>query len=165
VGDSVTALDPTSGKPSTQAVQHVWINHDSDLIDLTLQRQVASEASKGQDAVTHRPHDETVHTNAKHPFLTKERGWVTVGQLTVGMHVVREDGTLAVVVGEETVPGAADMWNLTVSNLQTYAVGKVSSSSTIVGAKLSMAVPNSAKRFRKRDCWPMTGTAIMTQLS
>jgi RHS repeat-associated protein len=123
VGDQVTAYDPATGKPSTQAVQHVWINHDDDLVDLTLQTQVATQASSGQDAVTYHPQDENIHTNARHPFLTKERGWVTVKQLTLGMHVLREDGTTALVVGKQVVPGAADMWNLTVGNLHTYAVG------------------------------------------
>jgi RHS repeat-associated protein len=147
VGDQVTAYDPASGKTSTQTVQHVWINHDTDLIDLTLhtdtpahptqdlrktravlageplgrappqQQQQTSSTSQSQGR------DEVVHTNAKHPWLTAERGWVTAGQLTMGMHVVREDGTTAVVARKRVVPGAAAMWNLTVSTFHTFAVG------------------------------------------
>jgi hypothetical protein len=37
VGDQVQAYDPQTGQVSDQTVQHVWINHDTDLLDVTLQ--------------------------------------------------------------------------------------------------------------------------------
>jgi RHS repeat-associated protein len=147
VGDPVTAYDPTTKQTSTQTVQHVWINHDTDLIDLTLhtdQMRPTQEAPKPQQRVdgerqSRAPpqgavatatlstprlgQNEVVHTTAKHPFLTAERGWVPAGQLTMGLHVVREDGSTAVVLRERVVPGAAAMYNLTVSHVHTYAVG------------------------------------------
>jgi RHS repeat-associated protein len=143
VGDQVTAYDPASGKTSTQTVQYVWINHDTDLIDLTLHTDAPkaaqdlrkarmlldgdplSRAPPQQSTTSSTQHalDEVVHTTAKHPFLTAERGWVPAGQLTTGLHVIREDGSTAVVVREHVVPGAAAMWNLTVSQIHTYAVG------------------------------------------
>jgi Pretoxin HINT domain len=145
VGDTVTAYDPATGKTSTQTVQHVWINHDTDLIDLTLHTDAptapqdlrAARAVLAGEPLSRAPppqgkatsqaqshgQDEVVHTTAKHPFLTVERGWVPAGQLTTGMHVVREDGSTATVVREHVVPGAASMWNLTVSQIHTYAVG------------------------------------------
>ncbi len=43
--------------------------------------------------------------------------------VTVGEPVVREDGSPATVVALHVVPGAADYYNLTVSQLHTYAVG------------------------------------------
>jgi hypothetical protein len=36
VGDQVQAFDPATNKQSTQTVQHVFINHDTDLLDVTL---------------------------------------------------------------------------------------------------------------------------------
>jgi len=57
VGDHVLAYDPQTGKASAQTVEHVWINHDTDLIDLTLRMvsdspsHASAEASgKQQDA-------------------------------------------------------------------------------------------------------------------
>lgn len=52
-----------------------------------------------------------------------DRGWVTTGALRNGEPVVRADGTTATVVGLRVVPGAANMWDLTVSNVHTFAVG------------------------------------------
>jgi hypothetical protein len=67
--------------------------------------------------------DETIHTTASHPWLSADHGWVRAGQLALGEPVMRADGTTAVVVGLRVVPGAADMWDLTVSNVHTFAVG------------------------------------------
>src|SRR5579884_1542773 len=101
VGDKVTAYDPSSGKTSTQTVQHVFINHDNDLLDVTLasadtngqQSEATETTSKQQQAAVAShglrapptEHDgaratstttETVHTTQKHPCLTTDRGWV-----------------------------------------------------------------------------------------
>ncbi|MGZ3664540.1 MAG: polymorphic toxin-type HINT domain-containing protein [Ktedonobacterales bacterium] len=144
VGDHVTAYDPTTGKTSTQTVQHVWINHDTDLIDVTLRvadTQVAASDAKARRAAVAAhglrapptddaaeltaatTHDELIHTTAKHPWLTTDRGFVLAGTLHSGERVVREDGTPATVVAVVVRSGAADYYNLTVSVLHTYAVG------------------------------------------
>lgn len=44
VGDAVAAYDPATGKSSTQTVQQVFVNHDSDRVDVTL-RTTTSGAS------------------------------------------------------------------------------------------------------------------------
>src|SRR5437588_8862123 len=44
--------------------------------------------TKAQQSKAPTKTSETIHTNKKHPFLTVEKGFVTVGQLRVGMHVV-----------------------------------------------------------------------------
>jgi hypothetical protein len=147
VGDRVVAYDPKTGQTTAQTVQHVWIHHDTDLIDLTLRsdggpaarapvdlRKVraalvgdvygrAPPVVGGLTDAASRGRDEVVHTTAKHPFLTGGDSWVAAGDLAAGMRVVRADGTPAVVVGMRAVPGAAAMWNLTVSQVHTYAVG------------------------------------------
>jgi hypothetical protein len=152
VGDEVTAYDPASGQTSTQTVQHVWINHDSDLVDVTLATDASGQSQgtidPGSDKHQHAgviapdqrtppstdgaavegsapsPTTETVHTTANHPWLTADRGWVAAGDLTVGEQVVRADNSAARVVGVRVVPGAADYYNLTVSRLHTYTVGE-----------------------------------------
>lgn len=69
------------------------------------------------------PADETVHTTANHPWLTMDRGWVLAGDLRLGERVVRLDGTTATVTALAVRPGVTDYYNLTVSQLHTYAVG------------------------------------------
>ncbi len=73
VGEQVLAYNPKTQKMELQPVLHVWINHDNDLVDLTL------------TSTTHTPHStavtktsETIYTNKKHPFLTKEKGFLPV---------------------------------------------------------------------------------------
>ena len=57
VGDQVSTYNPQTGQTSPQPVLHVWINHDSDLVDVTLridtstsQPGAAASAAKVRDA-------------------------------------------------------------------------------------------------------------------
>ncbi len=135
--------DPETGQVSTQTVQHLWINYDNDLIDLTLHTSDALAASEetppqaaGQAQPPSRappqvstqtqagsPLEETVHTTAKHPLLTVEQGWMQAGQLQPGMHVLRAEGQVGVVEAVVVIPGAGTMYNLEVSNVHTFEVG------------------------------------------
>jgi len=97
---------------------HVWIHPDANLVDLTLTTK------------THAPHStvtttasETIHTNKKHPFFTEEQGFVLVGQLKLGMHVLRADGRYGVITGYKVVPGTKVMYNLEVAQDHTFTVG------------------------------------------
>src|SRR5260221_10609412 len=128
-----TAYDPGTGKSSTQAVQHVWLNHDTDLLDVTLHEDghgtQASSSDKTQQVATKAhgsqapPSDETIHTTQKHPWLTTDRGWVPAGELRVGEQVVELGGRTATIAALAVRPGAATYYNLTVSTLHTYGVG------------------------------------------
>jgi RHS repeat-associated protein len=55
VGDQVQAYDPPTGQGSTQTVQHVWINHDTDLLNVTLQVNEASTTQATQAQATSTP--------------------------------------------------------------------------------------------------------------
>jgi hypothetical protein len=66
---------------------------------------------------------EVIHTNQKHPFLTKEKGFLPVGQIKLGMHVRRADGTYGVVTGWKVVAGTQVMYNLEVAWDHTFTVG------------------------------------------
>ena len=138
VGDQVDAFDPVTGKASAQTVEATYINHDTDLLDVTLRVSssapiaTAANAATGttnastvtQQAVANSPtRDETVHTTASHPWLSADKGWVVAGQLRVGEPVRLLDGRTAMVVATVVVLGAADMWDLTVSNVHDFAVG------------------------------------------
>ena len=99
VGDKVTAYDSTTGKAQPETVQHVFINHDDNLLDVTIAdaKPVAATDAKNkqQDAATAAhgsqasPSQETLHTTTEHPFLTDDRGFVDAVKLIQRCH---EDG-------------------------------------------------------------------------
>ncbi|MEU5314946.1 polymorphic toxin-type HINT domain-containing protein [Streptomyces sp. NPDC021562] len=110
VGDKVQAADPKSGKhQGARTVQHVWINHDHDLLSLTIRTKSGNLS--------------TIHTTTNHPFWNETtHSWVSAGQL-------HHDDTLSTsgnghvsVVAIEATSGAANRWNLTVQQLHTYYV-------------------------------------------
>jgi len=132
VGDQVEAYDPTTGISKAEPIQHVFINHDTNLVDVTLandkpttpamqqkQQQTATAAHDSQAP----PSSETIHTTTEHPFLTNDRGFVDAVKLVSGEHVTKLDGSLGVVVAVQVVPGQATRYNLTVKDIHTYAVG------------------------------------------
>ena len=117
VGDKVWAYNPSTHKMELEPVQHVWLNHDHDLVDLTVATTVPGPHGKASQ------HDEVIHTNERHPFLTKEKGFVPVSQLGVGMHIRQADGSYGAVVKRMVVPGAKWMYNLEVAQDHTFTVG------------------------------------------
>ncbi len=98
-------------------MQHTWINHDTDLVDLTL------TTTSFQQGKAVRVASEVIHTNQKHPFLTKEKGFLPLGQITIGMHVLRADGQWGVVTGWKVVAGTQVMYNLEGARDHTFTVG------------------------------------------
>jgi len=70
----------------------------------------------------HAPPTETIHTTEKHPWLTT-KGWITAGELHLGDRVLRLDGSTGTIVALRVIPGEQDMYDLTVSNVHTFAVG------------------------------------------
>ncbi|MCF3129503.1 polymorphic toxin-type HINT domain-containing protein [Streptomyces olivochromogenes] len=109
-GDRVEAADQKTGKRAgARTVQHVWINHDHDLLDLTIR-------TKGG-------HTATIHTTANHPFWDDTtHTWVPAGELHHGDSLNTPTNQHAYVVATHLTPGTADRWNLTVQELHTYYV-------------------------------------------
>jgi hypothetical protein len=102
VGDEVLATNPQTGKTQAEPVTAVWVNHDSDLLDLTV------HTNSG---------DTVVDTTQHHLFYDlTTHSWVQAEQLHPGDQLYTADGSLATVVGSQFVRGAADMWDLTVAN-------------------------------------------------
>jgi RHS repeat-associated protein len=116
VGEKVWAYNPKTKKMEVQPILHVWINHDHDLVDLT----ITKTTKQGKEA---RPKSEIIHTNKKHPFLTVEKGFLPVGQIKLGMHVVEADGHVGMITGWKIVPGVMTMYNLEVAHDHTFVVG------------------------------------------
>lgn len=118
-----------------EPVQHVFINHDTNLLDVTLQDIPATKAStttihgtkQEQVAIAahgnQTPSTETLHTTTEHPFITNEHGFVAAMKLIPGEKVLKLYGNLGIVVKFEIVLGQAVRYNLTVKDLHTYAVG------------------------------------------
>ncbi|MDX1870586.1 polymorphic toxin-type HINT domain-containing protein [Mycolicibacterium sp. 120266] len=134
VGDRVWSTDPDTGQTSGQPVQAVLVNHDTDLLDLTITN----------------PADVTslVHTTAKHPFYspthTQTRpadsavtglanttgtatapgaGWVDAQDLHPGDQLATPFyDSVAHVANHTPVAGTADMWDLTITTTHTFYI-------------------------------------------
>ncbi len=52
-----------------------------------------------------------------------EHGFLPVGQIKLGMHLLRADGHVGVVTGWKVVPGTKTMYNLEVAQDHTFTVG------------------------------------------
>jgi hypothetical protein len=146
VGQQVSAYDPTTGKTKTETITRVFLNHDTDRLDVTLAYHTASHAA-GQTAsptsatghgrqapATTRDamateasaaQTEVIHTTASHPWLTTDRGWARAGTLHVGEAVQLLDGETATVVALQALPGMGAMWDLSLDATHTFAVGDV----------------------------------------
>ncbi|MEU9343738.1 polymorphic toxin-type HINT domain-containing protein [Streptomyces sp. NPDC048278] len=110
VGDKVQAADPKTGKQQgARTVQHVWINHDHDLLNLTIRTKTGNTA--------------TIHTTTNHPFWNNTtHGWVSAGQLHRGDALNTSANGHVSVLARQVTSGAASRWNLTVQQLHTYYV-------------------------------------------
>jgi len=110
VGDKVEAADPTTGKEvGARTVQHVWINHDTDLLDLTVS--------------TGHGHTAVIHTTSNHPFWDNTtHTWVAAGKLKPGDQLNSTGNQHPTVITTKPTPGAANRWNLTIQQLHTYYV-------------------------------------------
>ncbi|WP_370128157.1 polymorphic toxin-type HINT domain-containing protein [Streptacidiphilus sp. EB103A] len=109
-GDTVESADPGTGKDvGGRTVQHVWINHDNDLLDVTVN--------------TGNGHPSVIHTTANHPFWDDTtRTWTRADHLKAGDKLASTTGHHPTVLNVKTTPGAANRWNLTVAQLHTYYV-------------------------------------------
>ena len=67
-------------------------------------------------------HGETIETTPWHDFYTDE-GWEDAGDLQIGDLILSLDGNYYVVDSVETVPGEQVMYDLTVDDAHTFAVG------------------------------------------
>jgi RHS repeat-associated protein len=118
VGEEVLAYNPMTHKMEEEPILHVWINQDHDLVDLTLTTIVPGQHGKPSTKTS-----EVIHTNQKHPFFTEEKGFLPVGQITLGMHVLQADGSYGMVTGWRSVSGTSVMYNLEVAQDHTFTVG------------------------------------------
>lgn len=109
-GDKVAAADPQTGKrKGARTVTARIVHSDNDLVDVTIR------GADGESA--------TLHATANHPFWDDTaQSWVPASSLEPGHVLNTSTNQHAQVVGVETRPGRADMYNLTVEQLHTYYV-------------------------------------------
>ncbi len=86
VGDKVLAYNPTTGKSEAEPVQHVWRNHDHDLVDVQL---TTTDTTKTSDTTR----ADRSGTTAQPPTagktasqaMTRLHRWVRLGALAAGL--------------------------------------------------------------------------------
>ncbi|PEG58792.1 hypothetical protein CQY21_20805 [Mycolicibacterium boenickei] len=128
IGDLVWSTDPATGRSGPQTVQAVLVNHDTDLLDLTITN------TAGESAL--------VHTTERHPFYSPSRaqnpvrglsavttpsqangpGWTDAADLRSGDGLYTPNGDAAEVKSVTPVDGDAHMWDLTIENTHTFYV-------------------------------------------
>ncbi len=118
VGNEVLAYNPKTQKMEPEPILHVWIHADNDLIDITIATVSHSPSHKVQVS-----RGEVLHTTSEHPFLTLEKGFLPAGHLSIGMHILRADGGVGIIIGWKIVPGTMVMYNLEVAHDHTFTVG------------------------------------------
>jgi Pretoxin HINT domain len=169
VGEQVWAYNPTTKKMELKPILHVWISHDNDLVDLTLTHTI-------KQGKTTKSISEVIHTNKKHPFLTVEKGFLPVGQITLGLHIVEANGQTGIVSGWKVVPGVKTMYNLEVALDHTFVVGVgmwvVHNCEIGRGYNVETIAPKPVKASEATDMWeqflgegPYTDTHPRTGLS
>jgi RHS repeat-associated protein len=104
VGEKVLAYNEKTGETGSYAITAVLKHDDPVIVHLALD-------------------GEYIDTTPEHPFYTQERGWVAAGNLKVGEHIRRVDGSYGVVEKVEYEQRHQLMYNLTVDEAHTFFVG------------------------------------------
>jgi hypothetical protein len=105
VGDQVLAYNELDQATDSYTVTAVLAHDDPVIVHLTLD-------------------DEQLETTPDHPFFTAERGWIPAGDLTLGEHIQRLDGSWGAVTALEFEQRTQTMYNLTVAVAHTFYVGE-----------------------------------------
>ena len=107
-GDSVKATDTRTATTAAKRVTAVMVNHDSDLMDITVTGDVQTS---------------TIHSTENHDFWDETRNqWVAAKNLVVGDRLRTDTGASVTVAQTVVVPGSGDMWDLTVDGDHDFYV-------------------------------------------
>ncbi|MCE7989402.1 MAG: DUF3990 domain-containing protein [Caldilinea sp. CFX5] len=104
VGDQVLAWDEVTDATGYYTVTAVWGHEDPVTVQLVV-------------------NGETIDTTPEHPFLTVDGDWVAAGALQVGDKVRNAAGENGLVEAVEFAATSQVMYNMTVADAHTYAVG------------------------------------------
>jgi hypothetical protein len=118
VGDMVLATNTLTGQTQAEPVTALLVNDDSDLMDVSV------KTSSGTSIIKSTQH---------HLFWDLTTGaWTQAENLNAGTALQTPTGATATVVSTTVVPGAANMWDLTVDNDHDFYVAVSSESPTAV---------------------------------
>jgi hypothetical protein len=108
VGERVLALDPRTGKTEIEPVTRLWLNRDTDLLDLTV--RTGSKL-------------EVIHTTQRHLFyVPAEHAWIEAERLAPETRLETHGHVSVAVVSSRVLPGADEMWDLTIGVAHDFYV-------------------------------------------
>ncbi|QRY44892.1 hypothetical protein JVX93_31640 [Mycolicibacterium boenickei] len=170
VGDLVWSTDPVSGQSGPQTVQAVLVNHDTDLLDLTITNAAGASS--------------VINTTNAHPFYSPSRahntvsalaatttptqaygpGWTDAQDLRPGDALYTPNGAVAQVKSTTPVAGDADMWDLTIETTHTFYIsteaGPVLVHNCPVGPDLPVPAGTKPPKATGEDIAPKTKDEI-----
>uniref|UniRef100_UPI0004859709 polymorphic toxin-type HINT domain-containing protein n=1 Tax=Hamadaea tsunoensis TaxID=53368 RepID=UPI0004859709 len=150
IGDEVMATDPVTGKSSARPVTALYVNHDTDLADVTVK-----DAATGRTAV--------LRTTQHHPFWSRSaKAWVLAAALVPATMLQAAPTTAYAAAGESVVSvrswtGGAEMRDLTVDVDHTYYV--------VAGTTPILVHNNNAACVRPTFVADSRGTVVPTSAS
>lgn len=153
-GDQVWSTNPASGQSGPQTVQAVLVNHDTNLLDLTITNAAGASS--------------VINTTSGHPFYSPNRadstttalaasttpnqdygpGWTEAKDLRPGDALYTPNGAAAQVKSATPVAGDADMWDLTVETTHTFYITTPTASVLVHNCPVAgpdLPVPDAAK--------------------
>ncbi len=104
VGDKVAAFNPDAGAVGEHSITAVHLNADPAVAYVRIDGEI-------------------VETTPDHPFLT-DHGWVEAEDLEPGMQIRKLDGSYGTFEGWRIEYRPVEMWDLTVAEVHTFAVGE-----------------------------------------
>ena len=105
----ILASGTKTGESVAKPVQKIWIDHDTDLLDLTVTDDHGAER--------------VVHTTQHHPFWdVSTHTRVEAESLRVGEHLASSTAATVMVVAKTVVYGAAGMRDLTISDVHDFYI-------------------------------------------
>ncbi len=118
VGDAVEAFDTKTGKRRAERVTKVWINHDTDLLDLTFSVH---------------GHSYELDTTQHHPFWdARTHSWVEAENLKQGTILATNTRATSQVTRSKVMTTTALMWDLTVALDHDFYVSVRSASTAVL---------------------------------
>ncbi|MGO8686334.1 MAG: polymorphic toxin-type HINT domain-containing protein [Candidatus Dormibacteria bacterium] len=146
VGAQVLATNPQTGKTQPETVDAVMVNHDTDLMDVVV------NTAQGEG---------TIDSTAHHLFwdLTT-RKWTETDQLRAGDRLFTPDGQLVTVARLVTVPGAEDMWDLTIANDHDFYVVTVDTAVLVHNCPLSAGYEDPELLQQAQEAFPNKAGSI-----
>jgi RHS repeat-associated protein len=113
VGDRVLSRDEVTGETAFKPVTELIRRHEREIWGLTLQ----VDDQQGKRIVL-------FETTDDHPWRSAENQWLATTELSIGVKILRANGTPAVVMSVARANRTAPTFNLEIADFHTYFVGE-----------------------------------------